>query len=201
MPLLTCATTRFLGNLRLAKSKKKSINLARKNKRRRLNRNDTVLHSIAYGGTLGTSLFTSVCGQCHNLQSTVLIFHSSPLLRLHTYQRSTSTMISYQLKRTMLSPGQRDAQQALRTEIRQRRSSNVFSPRIASSFSRRLIKSLPQARLDPGDFSPSQTDTSFAKLQVRPSSNGGSMVLGSSQAILQRKAPLTHHRPSRRKKS
>lgn len=160
-----------------------------------------MLHAIAYGGTLGTSLFTSVCGQYHILPSTVLTFRSSPLLRLHIYQRNTTIMISYPPKRTMLSPGQRDVRQALRTETRQRRSSNVFSPRIASSFSRHLITSLSQARLDPGDFSPSQMDTSFAKDQVKPSSNGGSMVLGSSQAIPRRKGLLTHHRPSRRKKS
>lgn len=160
-----------------------------------------MLHTIAYGGTLGTSLFTSVCNRYHSLQSTVLTIHSSPLLRLHTCQRNTSIMISYPPKRTMLSPEQRDVRQALRTEIQQRRSSNVFSPRIVSSFSRRLISSLPQARLDPGDFSPSQMEISFAKLLVKPSSNGGSMVLGSSQAILRRKDLLIHHRPSRRKKS
>jgi hypothetical protein len=160
-----------------------------------------VIHTIAYGGTLGTSLFTSVCCRCHSLQSTALIFHSSPLLRLRTYPRNTTIMISYPPKRIMLSPGQRGARRALRTEIRQRRSSNVSSPRRVSSFSRRPIISLPQARLDPGDSFPSQTDISFAKGRVRPSSNGGSMVSGSSQAILRRKGLLTHHRPSRRKKS
>lgn len=162
---------------------------------------DPVLHAIAHGGTLGTSLFTNVCDRCHSLQSTVLIFHSSPLLRLHTYQRNTNTMISYRPKRTMLSPGQRDVRQALRTEIQPRRSSNVFSPRIVSPFSRRPTISLPQAHLDPGDFSPSQMDTSSVKGQARPSSNGGLMVSGSSQAILRRKGLLTPRRPSRRKRT